>query len=132
MVTVTLAGKPEEVHDEARRFFQFETASIQKAEIAFDKVKPASTKAVEKVAEPKAEKPAETKADTPAPKTSAPVASDLVAEVKSIIPKLVKELGREKVVALLGEFNAKKGDDLNTVEVRSNFLKKAHSLLPKE
>jgi hypothetical protein len=33
---------------------------------------------------------------------------------------------------LLGEFNAKKGDDLNTVEVRGNFLKKAHSLLPKE
>jgi hypothetical protein len=128
MVTVTLAGKPEEVHDEARRFFQFETVSIQKAEIAFDKVKPASTKAVEKAAEPKAE----TKAETPAPKTTAPTASDLVAEVKSIIPKLVKELGREKVVALLGEFNAKKGDDLNTVEVRANFLKKANSLLPKE
>jgi hypothetical protein len=36
------------------------------------------------------------------------------------------------VVSLLGEFNAKKGDDLNTVEVRANFLKKANSLLPKE
>ena len=68
MVTVTLAGKPEEVHDEARRFFQFETVSIQKAEIAFDKVKPASTKAVEKVAEPKAESQPRQKQTLPHPR----------------------------------------------------------------
>lgn len=54
--------------------------------------------------------------------------TDLLAEIKAIIPKLVKAKGRPAVVELLAEFGATSGGEIKD-EDRVTFLGKAQSLL---
>lgn len=132
MVTVTITGSAEEVHSEACQFWGIQTVTQVKYPVEIEKLQ----KAVEAKKETKLKETAEKLADvamdtkeTKKAETESAPAVDLVAEIKGIIPKLVKEIGRDKLVALLAEFGAKAGSEIKEGD-RPKFLQKAKSLLP--
>lgn len=119
MISIAFQGTSEEVIKEMRGFLSEIGASLTPAK----EQKPA--KIAEQSVEQTPSKPAASKpeASKATPKT------DLLAEIKAIIPKLVKAKGRPAVVELLAEFGATSGGEIKD-EDRVTFLEKAYSLLP--
>lgn len=96
---------------------------------------PKETKKAEKSepkAEPKAEPKTETKAEPAAEGKAEPAAEGkaepTVETIRGTVSKLMVKIGREKTVALLGEFGAKKGGELKEADY-PKFLEKANAAL---
>lgn len=124
MISIAFNGTAEEVTKEMRVFL----AGFGALPTPATELKP--TKTAEQPVEQTAKKPAEKSPPAEAsvaPKSELP--TDLLAEIKAIIPKLVKAKGRPAVVELLAEFGATSGGEIKD-EDRVTFLGKAQSLLP--
>lgn len=126
MVTVTLMGKPEEVHEEARQFFQLGThhVVINNPSVAVENKKPTKEMKAIETATP-------TEVSKTEPERSSPQYT--TADIQAIIPKVVKANGRPAVVALLAKepYKATKGGDVKP-EHFAQFIAEAKALLPKE
>lgn len=120
MMQITFQGSPDEIRNEMAQFLNLD-AHVQTHQLVI-KSEPdtKTTKAEPKKAALKSETEPETPADTAALITKETVAG--------VIPKLMLKIGREKVVALLGEFGAKKGSEVKEKDF-AEFLNKANALL---
>ena len=133
MITVTIQGSPEDVRHEmmgllglteiptgppAERSHQEPEPTKKTAK----EEKPSPKETVKKSVEPTEKPTSEPKSE---PKTDEPLT---IETIKGIVPKLMVKVGREKVVALLGEFGVKKGSEVQEKDFAS-FMKKATALL---
>lgn len=117
MISLSFNGTVEEVLKDTGLFLARLGGSV-----ATPLSEPKQTKSVKA-----AEKPVERGVEV-SEKPKAEPSTDQLAEIKSIIPKLVKKLGRPAVVELLAEFGATSGGEIKETD-RNLFLSKAHTLL---
>lgn len=124
MISIAFQGSLEEIQKEMRQFLMTPEVPRVMVEPSTPKEqKP--TKTLERLVDQQPSKLVVSKAETLCVTPS----SDLLAEIKAIIPKLVKAKGRPAVVELLAEFGATSGGEIKDAD-RVTFLEKAHSLLP--
>lgn len=118
MISIQFQGTLEEVHKEMQGFLSGGPPAGKEQK---------QTKTVEKSVEVTTADHASPKTETTVPKAEPP--TDQLAEIKAIIPKLVKVKGRPAVVELLAEFGATSGGEIKEAD-QATFLTKAKSLIP--
>lgn len=126
MVTVTLAGSPEEVHDEAKRFFQ-PTFVVQPTVVVEKESKPKAVKA-EVAKEAAAGFPA-AQAQIAEQKPASPPTGDLTEAVKIVVTRVAKLKGRQTAMDLLAKYGAKTGKEVPAAR-HAEFLAEANAMIP--
>lgn len=126
MITVTIQGSPTEVRQELNELadamgllgMRDRAQEPEPTKKAAKEEKQPPKETVKKSSEPTDKPKAESKTDEPL----------TIETIKGVVPKLMVKLGREKVVALLGEFGAKKGSEVQEKDFVA-FMQKANELL---
>lgn len=135
MITVTIQGSPSEVRTEMLGLLGLSEIPTEAPPSHRQQESDTPKKAAkeEKVSPPKETTKKSSDGDTVPtgkPKTETAKTDEplTIESVKGIVPKLMVKIGREKVVALLGEFGAKKGSEVQEKDIPS-FMAKAVALL---